>query len=102
MSQIILDYYFLMKDLEILAPTEYMETSSQLFGQIHSIFDARKEDKLDEATTSPYNTRSSSSHPHLNLEDNWSDSIPAFVDSSRSARDSNNNPGELTIPGKVP
>lgn len=57
MSQIILDYYFLMEDLEILAPTEYMETSSQLFGQIHSIFDDRKEDKSDEVITSPYNTQ---------------------------------------------
>lgn len=82
---------------------EYIQTYSKLFGEIQSLFDAQKEDKLDEAITSHYNTRSSSSHQQptgLNLRDSWSDSTPACVDSSASH--SNDNLEEMTVPGKVP
>jgi hypothetical protein len=82
-----------------------METYSQLLGEIHSVFDAQKEDKLDEAITSSYNTRSSSSHQQptgLNLGKSWSDNTPSFVDSSRSAGHSNDNLGEMILPGKIP
>ena len=87
---------------KILLPLlEDLETPSKLFQEIHSNFDARKEDKRDEAITSPYNTRfSSHQQPKptaLNLGDNWSDSTPAFVDHSNSA--SQSNLGAMTIPG---
>ena len=69
-----------------------IESPSQLYHEIHSSFDARKDNKLDEAIISPYRTRSSSHQQsmHLNLGDNWSDSTPASIDSSNSARTSGN------------
>jgi hypothetical protein len=79
-----------------------IETPSLLFQEIHSNFDARKKDQLpvDEAIISQHNTRSSShQQAPLNLEVNWSDSTPAYVDSSKSACQSNDNPPELAIPG---
>ena len=69
-----------------------IESPSQLYHEIHSSFDARKDNKLDEAIISPYRTQSSSHQQsmHLNLGDNWSDSTPASIDSSNSARTSGN------------
>ena len=81
-------------------PTEYIETSSKLFRNIHSMFDAEKEDMVGSAT-SPYNTRSYHQQPkRLNLGDSWSDSTPAFVESSGPAGPSNDNIGETAIPGR--
>ena len=61
---------------------------------------------MDKAIISPYNTRSSSSHQQptsLNLENSWTDSTPAFIDSSKSlaANHSNDNLEEMTVPGNV-
>jgi hypothetical protein len=103
MSQTSYNSRFLgLTNWKILAPPECIEASSQLFREIHSMFDAPIQ-KLDEAPA-PYNTRSSSSScppTRLNLGDSWSDSVPAFLDSSRSASHSSDNQGEMTVPGKM-
>jgi hypothetical protein len=79
-----------------------MEASSLLpvFGEIHSMFDARKEDKLPvDNAPGRYNTRSSSSsHPRaagLNLGGNWNDGL-GTVDSSVSPTYFNDNLGGMT------
>ena len=44
-----------------------IESPSQLYHEIHSSFDARKDNKLDEAIISPYRTRSSSHQQSMHL-----------------------------------
>ena len=91
-----------------IAPTKYIGASTQLFSKINSIFDAQKNDKLDDTsshcTQSSLRTRSSlHNQSSLNLEGNWSDDSPAVIDSSTSPTLYNDdNPGENMVTGKLP
>ena len=92
--------------IELLAPGDDITSASQIFQEIHSAFDARNNEELDEANLSPYNTRLSSRQQFipqgLNLRDNWSHTTPAFIDSSNSINHSDDNQAEMTIPGNYP
>jgi hypothetical protein len=78
-----------------------MGASSQLFSEINTIFVAQKEDKLDDTSTSPlHSTSSSQERPtSLNLGGSWNDDTPTIVNSSTSPTLSNDNQEEIMVLG---